>query len=84
MTFSLTSVLLLPLPADSVEFVLGKSILDEFRETVNLLMTRAARRIVGAHVRASTNKFKVKVFRLDLTRFLSPEYVIIATVVAHG
>ena len=44
----------------------------------------AARRIVGARVRASTNKFKVKVFRLDLTRFLSPEYVIIATVVAHG
>ena len=77
-------MLLIPLAADSVEFVSGKSISDEFRKTVNLLMTRVARLIAGAHVRASTNKFKVKVFRLDLTRFLSPEYVIIATVVAHG
>ena len=84
MTLSLTSVLLIPLAADSVEFVSGKSISDEFRKTVNLLLTLAARLIAGAHVRGSTNKFKVKVFRLDLTRFLSPEYVIIATVVAHG
>jgi hypothetical protein len=77
-------VLLLPLAADSVKFDSGKSILDEFRETVNLLMTRAAKRIVGAHVRASTNKFNVKAFRSDLTTFQSSEYAIIATVVAHG
>ena len=49
MTLSLTSVLLIPLAADSVEFVSGKSISDEFRKTVNLLMTLAARLIAGAH-----------------------------------